>query len=82
MFKLKLSDWAGNNLRDRDNPQLTWLPAFNKTYAKLGGSTLAKVWVCLNDRSKVRATPFREVAVIYQLHKLRSDGVFFYFNNK
>ena len=53
---------TGNNLEYRDNPQPTRL-------SLLGGSTLAKVWVCfIRNRSKVRAIPLREEAAGYRQH--------------
>ena len=65
---------TGKNLENRDNPQLTWLPTYYNysLYVALGGSTLAKMWVCWFSSLeagmlKVRATPTWEGAIVYQL---------------
>ena len=46
---------AGYNPRNRDNPQLTWLGR----RVRLGGSTLAKMWVCSAAKTKTAAAGLR-----------------------
>jgi hypothetical protein len=56
--------WMGKNLKNRDNPQPTWLP--NLLVVARRFNARQGVGVSF-DTSKVRATPTREGAIIYRL---------------
>ena len=69
---------TGKNLKNRDNPQPTRLPAPSDVLGvSLGGSTLAKMWVCPlpGGTLKVRATPTREGATAYRPHRAAKQSV-------